>query len=95
MTERTIFTDRKLKFESAHGTVTLTVNMEGLTLDMFQSDGTDVGHAVAAGMPLDFAREVRDFLDYALSGEPMGVMTDEDGRPERRVAERRVAETTS
>jgi len=92
MAERNIHIVKEVKFESARGGLTFSNDSKGFTIEMFEvPDGEHRGANIKSeGLPLDFARTIRDFLNYALEGAPVEVMVD-DGA-ERRLGERRTME---
>lgn len=85
MTARITHTNRSLKFETGRGSLEIIVDETGVTLDVFEEiEGADNSHIRAENLPLSFALEIRNFLDYALLGTP--VEDSDDGHPERRMS---------
>lgn len=81
MTEQYTHADRELRLESGRATLTLTLNSSGLSLDVLEPSAAGLinpVHIHVDNLSMLCAREIRDFLNYALATPPVDTTQDKE-----------------
>lgn len=77
MTDQYTHADRELRLESGRATLTFTLNSNGLSLDVLEPSAAglnDPAHIHVDNLSVQCAREIRDFLNYALATPPVDTL---------------------